>query len=840
MHMDPPRRKTSELVESLNPNFGTGLTAAQVEERSRVYGKNMLYPRKKRLHSGILAFLTEPMVWLLGIAAIVYYLLGDALDAVVMAIAIIPIGLIDAFVEMQTDKALERLERMSEPMVVVIRDGRKAAISPEELVPGDRIRVQEGELVMADAAITESSDLKVDESSLTGESVPVDKAHEPYFSDDFFRNRGTLFAGTRVLSGMATAAVVRIGQATSYGKIGGMLAKTDGRRTKLQLDISRIVKAFGVVAVLLSVFLIFLSLYFGETWTDAVINGVSLAIAAIPEEFPVVFILFLSMGMLGLAKANALVKKLSAVEVLGSVNVICTDKTGTLTSGKMALTEVYTGRVRSAGEFAATKAGKGFMLSAMMACEREPFDYVEKAIFGAAPAETRKELAKWRLFKGYEFNPIHKYMSHVWEDGDGGLVICAKGSVEGIVSRCRMDAAAKRRVLRANEGLGSRGIRVLALASKPLRASRSREADEKSMSFLGLMGFYDPLREGIADSVREARNAGIRVMMLTGDHRSTAVYIAHQAGIDESGVVEGAELAGMGDAEFLEAIETHNVFCRMLPEQKLRIVETLQKLGYSVAVTGDGINDAPALKKADIGIAMGVRGTDVSREAAALVLLDDNFRTIVGAIRNGRRIYDNLQKAFSYLTSFHVPIFLSALLIPVMKLPLLLLPIHIVFLELVLHPVVSIVFEGQPAEEDVMARKPRDRSSPIVRKDQLARLIAVGTVVFLLSLAAYSWALKAGYGERDARTLGFTTLLFGQVVTIATELSKGRISSSRLLGNRNLGWILLAVAVSYLAMMYVPFLAAVFRLEPLTGYEWGLAVLLGLVPLAFAELTKRG
>lgn len=832
--MEAVKRKTAELVDSLNPNFDTGLSDAQVDERIRVYGRNVLFPKKRSLHSGIKAFLTEPMVWLLGIAAIVYYLLGETLDAAIMALAIIPIGLIDAFVEMQTDRALERLEKMSEPKITVMRNGRKAIIGPEELVPGDRMHIEEGELVMADAAIVEASDLKVDESSLTGESVPVDKRHEPRFSDDFFRNSGTVFAGTRVLSGMATCLVVKTGQATSYGRIGGMLARTESRRTRLQQDIDRIVRAFGVAAVALSVFLVLLSMYFGEPWTDAVINGVSLAIAAIPEEFPVVFILFLSMGMLGLAKANALIKKLSAVEALGSVNVICTDKTGTLTSGRMALTGIYTDRAYRLEDF----RGGDFMLHAMMACEKEPFDYMEKAIFEAAGPDA-KALAGWKLFHEYEFNPVHKYMSHVWKGPGGKLVICAKGSVEGIIARCRMGGAERARILKANEELGGKGIRVLALASRPLARCASREADEKDMEFSGLMGFYDPLREGIADSVREAKGAGVRVMMLTGDHKSTALFIARQAGMEQGEAVEGGELERMDGQEFVQAIKSHSIFCRMLPEQKLRIVETLQKLGYSVAVTGDGINDAPALKKADVGISMGLRGNDVSREAADLVLLDDNFRTIVNAIRNGRRVYDNLQKSFSYLISFHVPIFLSALIVPVMRLPLLLMPIHIVFLELVLHPVVSIVFEGQPAEPDIMARKPRDRDSPIIRREQMARLLGLGALIFLLSLAAYVWALRSGYDEFDARTLGFTTLMLGQVITIATELNKRRITLSALARNTNYIGIVAAVVVSYLVIMYVPFLSGIFRLEPLTGYEWGIAIALGLIPLAFAELTKR-
>ncbi|HYM40095.1 MAG TPA: cation-transporting P-type ATPase, partial [Thermoplasmata archaeon] len=632
-----------EIVERLQSDEREGLTDQEARERLKKHGKNILVPKKKIRIWGFLAFLKEPMLWLLVIAGVVYYLLGDIPESIITIVAVVPIAVVDVVIELQTDKALEKLKILGEPEVSVVRGGVTKRIKSEDLVPGDILLVQEGDVVMADSALLAGSAIQTDESSLTGESQPVDKKPGDGFNEDLFENPGALLAGTTVVSGRGRCIVARTGSATQYGKIGKMLSGTYAGKTPLQTEIWGIIRIFAMVSVILSVLLVIIGLFaYGPItdviWKSAVISGVTLAIAAIPEEFPVVFTLFLSLGMLRLANANALVKNLSAVEALGSVDVICTDKTGTITTGKMSVSEAKP---------AQGVAEEDLELTALLACQRDPFDPMEKAIY--AHAKDRPALARTKAMEfvhAYPFDAREKYVSHVWQGS--GFYLAAKGSGEGILARCHLDPPERTRVLKENEAMAAAGTRVLAVAGKKLPRMKGRSEDEADLEYLGLLGFSDPIREGVTKAVTECRKAGIRVVMLTGDHRATAAAIAHKAGISTDGIVSGKDL-NVPEDEFLKLLESGNVFARVLPEQKLKIVEGYQKLGYRVAVTGDGINDAPALKRANIGVAMGERGTEVAKETASLVLLDDNFKTIVGAVRNGRRIYDNLKKAFSYL-----------------------------------------------------------------------------------------------------------------------------------------------------------------------------------------------
>ncbi len=822
---------SKEVVERLGSDEASGLADSEAAARLKEHGKNILAPKKKVRIWGLLAFLKEPMLWLLVIAGIVYWLLGDIPESIITIIAVVPIAIVDVAIELQTDKALEKLKVLGEPEVTVVRGGVPKRVRSEDLVPGDILLVQEGDVVMGDGVLLTGSAVQTDESSLTGESQPVGKKPGDVFTEDLFENESVLFAGTTVVSGRGRCIVARTGATTQYGKIGKMLSSTYAGRTPLQTEIWAIIKIFAVVSVILSVLLVLIGLFaYGPitdtVWKNAIISGVTLAIAAIPEEFPVVFTLFLSLGMLRLANANALVKNLSAVEALGSVDVICTDKTGTITTGKMSVSEER----RHPGV-----SEEEFELTALLACERDPFDPMEKAIY--AYAKDHPALAKVKAMDfvhGYPFDAREKYMSHVWRGS--GLYLAAKGSVEGILARCRIDGADKDRILRENEEMAARGVRVLAVAGKKLNGMRNRTEDEADQEYLGLLGFSDPIREGVTKAVTECRKAGIRVVMLTGDHKVTAAAIAHKAGIATDGIVSGREL-NVPEAEFLRILEESNVYARVLPEQKLRIVEGYQKLGYRVAVTGDGINDAPALKKANIGVAMGERGTEVAKETASLVLLDDNFKTIVGAVRNGRRIYDNLKKAFSYLVAFHVPIFLSALLIPLMHLPLLLMPVHIVFLELVLHPAISIVYEKEPEEKEIMSRRPREKKTKLLHRGEFLDLIVVGTVLFLGTLFAYLVALP--YGEMYARSVGFSVMIVGQVLLIVSTLAQKGAKLERLLANHYLIPTMAIALGVYALLMYVPAAAEYMRLVPLGAPEWLWIAGMALLPFMVSETLKR-
>ncbi len=779
------------------------------------------------------------MVWLLVIATLIYNFLGDKLDAAITGVAIVPIALIDLLIEVRTDSALRKLEALGAPQSTVVRSGRVERINPEFLVVGDRMVVNEGEIVMADAAIVESSGLQVDESSLSGESLPISKSFQAYYTDDVFGNRGALFAGTKVLAGDGICLVVRTGEKTQLGKIGSSLAKTRRPRTKLQKDVSRIVWIFGATAVVLSVLLIPIALLRGDSLAEAGLGAVSLAIAAIPEELPVAFTIFLAFGMLELSKNRALVKRLPAVEALGNINVICTDKTGTLTEGVMTLAEAATNARYEFSQFKVREDASDFILHSLMACAKDPFDPMDRAIRDAAKDTAAfQEFKKCQLVKEYTFDAKRRCTSRIWET-DGHFTVSSKGSVESILALCKVDES-RARAEALNEEMGAEGVRVLALAYKHTeRVEGERERDESGLTLQGLIGFSDPIREGVQDAVKEARAAGIRVIMLTGDQKTTAQAVAQRVGIDHESVFDGRELDDMNRPDFLKALTTSNVFCRVTPEHKLKIVEGLQRQGFSVSVTGDGVNDSPALKRADIGVSMGRRGTEVAKEASSLVLLDDNFKTIVGAIRNGRKIYDNLQNVFGYLVAFHVPIFFAALSIPILGLPLLLLPIQIVVLELVLHPVFSLVFEAQPADAEIMKRPPRAEGTPILDRRSLFRLFLMGMLIFFFSITGYLIGFDLGYGQAHARALGFTAMVVAQLAIIPPELGKRRLSLTELLQNRRFVWVLSAVIITYLAVLYFPPAAAAAKMAPLSATDWGVVLISALMTYFLAEWTKR-
>jgi len=836
------KRDVSGLLRELGTDEKNGLPQAEALLRLEREGRNDIAPKKRpSAWLSLLAFFKEPMLWLLVGAAAVYFVLGDSFDAWLMLLAAIPIATIDAVISYQTENALEKLRQIASPRARVVRGGLEFVIDSSEIARGDIILVNEGEVVPADAVVLESSHLKVDESSLSGESMLVEKERSDSFSEEVFGNRNVVFAGTTVLSGHARCVVFRIGMETQYGRIGGMLARIETAKTPLQKNIDKIITTIGFIAAFLLIFLFTVQITIaGKQWPNALLDAVSLAIAVIPEEFPITFALFLSLGAWSLAYVNALVKRMAAVETLGSVSVICSDKTGTLTTGRMALTNLYRdGEMYSAEEFLSHSRAKDVLEAAALACERKPSDPMEKSIFeyvrrARDPEETQ---SKRTLEVEYPFDSRNRYVSNVWKYG-GRMRLFAKGSIEGILRQCRMTDAERKEIERAHDKMAKQGMRILALAHKPLAAAHGRVKDEEGMEFLALLAFSDPVRSGVPESVRDCDAAGVRVVMLTGDHKATATAIAQAVGFRSIALMEGSELSGVPQGDMARSIADHNVFSRVLPEQKLAIVSSLQEQGNTVAVTGDGINDAPALKRADIGVAMGQRGTEVAREAAAIVLLDDNFVTIVKAIRQGRVIYDNLKKAFNYLVAFHVPIFLSAFVIPLLGMPLLLMPIHIVFLELFLHPVISIVFQREPPEEDVMRRPPRPRNAPFIERKSVLRLVFEGTLLFILCLLAYSSGLAKG--EPHARGLAFTLLVFGEVFLVVGELAgKEGASLSKLASNGSLLVAMLITFVGWIILGSSSLADTVFSITPLAQNDILLSLGLSMIPLLASEAWKR-
>jgi Ca2+-transporting ATPase len=821
--------------EGVPPDLDTlpsGLSEAEAAERLRRDGPNRIVPesnahRVRRL----LGPLADPMVALLLIAAPTYFVIGEITDGIVALVALVPIVAIGWLLEARAERTLAELRRLTAPTAVARRDGGDRDVPTEALVVGDLIRLHEGDIVPADGVLVKLTQLMVDESSLTGESLPVAKQADGDGSDEH------VWAGTTVLSGRALAEITVTGAATRYGQVGSLLAGAARPLTPLQRGVGRLVRSLTAVAAVFCAGVFVAQLAHGQGLGQAVIAGVSLAIAAIPEEFPVIYTLYLALGAWRLAQDRTLVRRLPSVETLGSTTVICTDKTGTLTEGRLAVAELWTAPGVDPAQLLA---------AAVLACEPQPFDPLDVAIVAKARlAEVDVDrLHAGELVADWPFDPVHKYLSHVWREPSGRLTIAAKGAIEGVLANIPTEPEVHEAAADAHTALGRDGMRVVAVAAGDLPATDGdRAGDESHLRLTGLIGFSDPIRDGVADALAECRAAGIRVVMITGDHPTTAHAVVE--GLDLPHEHDGRDTIATGDdidradeAALAELVATTNVFARTRPEQKHLLVTALRRRGDVVAMTGDGINDAPALREADIGVAMGRRGTAVARESASLVLLDDNFATIVGAVRDGRRIFDNLTRAFAYLIAFHPPLLLSALVIPVMGRPLLLLPIHLVVLELLLHPIVSLVFQADPPDADAMHRPPRPVGDAL-RLRTLWRPYLLGSVLAGTIIALYVWTLDHGWPVAEARGVAFTALLASQPVLLLSMRSPDRpLWSSGRRWTRTLAAVVAVLVAFTGATVYLPPLASLLHVAAFPAGGW-LIVAAITVSALWTEPLKR-
>ena len=812
-----------------------GLTSAEAAARLLRDGPNRLVPdeRGHRIKRA-LGPLADPMVALLLVAAPTYLLIGETTDAIVALVALVPIIAVGWLLEARAERTLDRLKALTARAATVVRDGEVRQVAADELVVGDVVQLKEGDVVPADGTLLELTQLMVDESALTGESLPLAKS----ISDGA---DGFVLAGTTVLSGRAVARITVVGGATQYGQIGMLLSTVRSSQTPLQRGLARLVLWLSVVAGVFCVLVMAAELYHGHGWGQAVIAGVSLAIAAIPEEFSMVYTLYLALGAWRLAKANALVRRLPSVETLGSTTVICTDKTGTLTHGRLSVASCWT----PSGE---SPAEQSLLATAVLACEPDPFDPLDVAIVTHAKEAgvDVEALHRGQLVADWAFDPLDKYLVHAWRLDGSGHTVAVKGSVEGVLQRTASSAALTAEVLAANVALADDGMRVIAVAGCTTGApvGIDRSDDERGLEFMGLVAFSDPVREHVADPLAMCRGAGIRVIMITGDHPATAHAIAEGLHLphDNDGVdliATGDDIDHADDAELDRLVANANVFARTRPEQKHQLVQALRRRGEVVAMTGDGINDAPALREADIGVAMGERGTEVAREAAALVLLDDNFATIVGAVRDGRRIFDNLIRAFAYLIAFHPPLLFAAMLIPFIGRPLLLLPVHLVLLEILLHPVVSLVFQADPADDDVMDRPPRPVGDAL-RPRALWRPYAVGGTLAAGIIAEYLIALGADWSVGEARGLAFATLLAAQPFLLLGMRSPTRpMWRPGRPWTPTLWWVTGMLVVTTLSVVLVPPLARLLQLEAFAPWAWGVVLAVAAVTTSWAEPLKR-
>ena len=805
------------------------LSSVEAAARLAVDGPNRVVPEQRgsRIRA-LVEPLLDPMVILLLVAAPTYFAIGHTSDGIVTMVALVPIAAVSWVLERRAEKTLEQLRRLTAPTATVVRDGSETEIPAEGVVVGDLVVVREGDLVPADATVVELTQLQVDESALTGESLPVPKS-----------TGDPLLAGTTVLSGRASATVSATGPRTRYGQVGSLLAGTKTTTTPLQRSVRRLVEVFGVVAAAFCAIVIVVELARGNGWGSALIAGVSLAIAAVPEEFPMVYTLYLALGAWRLSRDNALVRRLPGVETLGSTTVICTDKTGTLTFGRLEV---------AATAFASTIGEDELLRAAVLACEPHPFDPLDVAIVGYARSRGIgvDHLLSNHLVVDHPFDPVDKYLTHVWQLADGNLVVAAKGAIEGILAHAQLAEPLRDAALAENAAFARAGMRVIAIASGAHTQSTGsdRSAHEADLRYLGLVAFSDTVRPGVAEALADCRSAGIRVVMITGDHPVTAHAVAegldlpHTSGDGEDMIATGSDLDESDNEEFDRLVARANVFARIRPEQKHRLVSALRRQGEVVAMTGDGINDAPALREADIGVAMGMRGTAVAREAATVVLLDDNFATIVTAVRDGRRIFDNLQRAFAYLVGFHVPLLVAAIVVPFLGKPLLLLPIHLVLLEIVLHPAVSLVFEADPAAPDAMRRPPRTPSTGFVSR-ALWRPLLLGTTLTAATLGTYLVASSRQWGEAQARGTAFSLLLVGQMLLLLVERSPQRPLWHGPRPTRTLLWVLALFLVTIIGLAYIGPLATLLRVKPPTPLAWPAIVGLAVAATLWSEPLKR-
>ena len=756
----------NEVMSMLAPrehstrNGFVGLTSAEALDRLAA-GHNILVPEAKlQRWRRWLGPLTDPMVVLLLVAIPIYLTVGEDRDAIITAIALFPIIFVGWLMEARAHNALAKLRKLSASTIWTIRNGRWVEVPTEELVVGDIIEVTEGGVLPADGVVISATQIQVDESSLTGESLPLNKSTAVGESD--------VFAGSIVLAGRALVEVTVTGRRTRFGQIGALLATTKPRHTPLQKSMLRLVRSIAAIAAVCALGVIAIEVWRGNGWAAATIAGISLLIAAIPEEFSVVYSLYLALGAWRLARENAVVRNLPGVETLGSVTVICTDKTGTLTEGALEVHEVH----------CLAGAEDELLAAAVLASEPEPFDALDKAIVtycGLKNVDVQ-ELHRGELVQDWPFDVATKHLTHVWRLADGEIAIAAKGAYEGVLEMSQHTAADRKRLDAAHDAFTSVGMRVIAVAyGTAHKIPADRDQAERHLKILGLIGFHDPIKPNVAEAITACRSAGIRVILITGDHPATAAAVAAELGMvhadgERVQVANGAAIDALSDRELDELVATTDIFARTQPDQKHRLVTSLLRQGEVVAMTGDGVNDAPALRQADIGVVMGQRGTEVAREAATIVLLDDNFATIVAATRNGRLIYDNLSKAFRYLIAVHIPLVAIALIVPLLGLPLLLQPLHLILLEILLHPIVSLVFQAEPAAADIMLRPPRKPDFALSSR-ALFTPIMVGLTVSAAVIGVYAWGLSYDWGEAAARGAALATLLGSQLILMVSTRS---------------------------------------------------------------------
>lgn len=850
-----PRRPGETSKSVLDLSGLAGLTEAEAEARLRQEGANELPVQKKRTMLTIaLEVAREPMFIMLVAAGGLYLFMGEPADAVMLLGFVLVVMAITIVQERRTERALDALRDLSSPRALVIRDGTHRRIPGREVVREDIIVLAEGDRVPADGLLRRGINLAADESLLTGESVPVRKtpssaasALDPPGGDDL----PSVFSGTLVTAGQGIVEVVATGAGSQLGKIGKALQQVKPEPTPLQRETKRLVRTFALLAVAACVVVVVAyALTRGgdpRVWKEGLLAGIAMAMATLPEEFPVVLTVFLALGAWRISRSSVLTRRMPAVETLGSATVLCVDKTGTLTQNQMTLRRLsLVGSPVDLADLQGELPGNVHQLLeyAVLACKRDPFDPMERALQAAGDRllkESEHLHPEWSLAREYPLAPGMLAVSQAWQTGVDDAVVASKGAPEAIADLCHLPPVERMHLKQEVAALAQSGLRILGVARGSAHLSElPDEHHDLQLEFVGLLGLEDPLRPTVPTAVAECRAAGVRVVMITGDYPATAQSIAREAGLSNcETVITGPELDQMSDEELAQRIGGVQVFARVVPEQKLRLVNALKANREIVAMTGDGVNDAPALKAAHIGIAMGGRGTDVAREAASLVLLNDDFSSIVAAVRLGRRIFDNIKKAIAFILAVHVPIAgLSILPVFFGDWPLLLLPVHIGFLELIIDPSCSLIFEAEDAEANVMKRPPRKPDERLFSSRTIWLAVLQGLSVFAVCIGVFLLA-RTDHTPEAARALTFATLVVAFLVIILVNRSWTRSLVAMLrVPNTAFRWVVGGTAVLLAVVLFVPVAQQLFHFAPLHLNDLALSLAAGLTCVLWFEALK--
>ena len=816
-----------------------GLTPQQVLEARGKYGYNKLnYKKENRLLEVLKTLVKEPMVILLLVASCIYFISGETGNAIFLASAIVLISIISLYQDSRSRNALEKLKILTQPTCKVIRNGEVAKIKSEELVVGDSLMVEEGTSITADGIIVHSNDFSANESILTGESLPVYK--------DAAKEDNFIYSGTTVASGLAVATITAIGNDTRLGKIGKSLEAIKEEKTPLELQINNFVKWMVIAGAVVFIIVWVINYFRSYNALDSLLKALTLAMSILPEEIPVAFTTFMALGAWRLMKMGIVVKQMKTVETLGSATVICTDKTGTITENKMSLAKLFVlaSQKISDPESALKDDEKELIRLAMWASEPIPFDLMEVALHNAyTQFILEDERPVYKMGHEYPLGGKPPMMTHLFEDKSGKRIIAAKGAPEALMNIATLTAIEKQQIQDAIKIITTDGYRVLAVGEADFTGNNFPVTQQEfNFQFKGIVAFYDPPKKNIKSVLENFYTAGISVKIITGDNPATTSAIAKQIefkGYEKS--ITGDELMKLNEAELMSTVANTNIFTRMFPDAKLKIINALKANNEIVAMTGDGVNDGPALKAAHIGIAMGKKGTEIAKQAASLILVDDDLSKMVDAVAMGRRIYTNLKKAIQYIISIHIPIILTVF-IPLAlgwMYPNIFSPVHIIFLELIMGPTCSIIYENEPMEKNTMVQKPRPFTTTFFNLKELTTSIIQGIMITAGTLIAYQYAVHQGFNEAITRTMVFTVLIAANIFLTLVNRSfyYSIITTIKYKNNLVLLIISITIAISGL-LLYMKPLTKFFKFETLNLSQLSISVAIGFLCVIWYEIVK--